>query len=125
MGPESRRILLATVLSVGILIAWQVIFPPAKKSPPPQKPVATQPAPAASGGEPGAAPAAPAPTPAPALAPTTPEETVRLSSAEFDVTLSSHGGGLKSVVLKGDKFRREVQDRTVQIDLIRLTEGQA
>jgi YidC/Oxa1 family membrane protein insertase len=122
LGPESRRILLATVVSVGILIAWQFLNPAPKKPVEAQreKPVATQPAtPTAGESKPGSPVA-----PAPALAPETPEETVTLTSAEFDVTFSSHGGGLKSIVLKGDKFRREVEGRTVQIDLVTLTKGQ-
>lgn len=123
MGPDTRRILLATVASVGILLAWQFFFPAPKAPvpPPSQQPVATQPAaPGSAAPPPGAAPA-PA---APALPPETPEQTVTLASGEFDVTLSSHGGGVKSVLLKGEKFRRETDGRTIQIDLIRLTEGQ-
>ena len=41
MGPDNRRILVATVASVAILIVWQVLFPP-KRPPPPRTRFAPQ-----------------------------------------------------------------------------------
>lgn len=121
---DNRRVLFATVLSVGILILWQVLFP-AKKAPPPPPPASSAPAEAAkapAAPAPGApAPAAPA---APAPAPDAPEELVRLDGAGFEATFTSHGGALRSFVLEGDKFRREVDGKEVQVDLVRVARGQ-
>jgi YidC/Oxa1 family membrane protein insertase len=118
---DSRRILVATVLSVGVLILWQVLFPPAKRAPPPPPAPAGETAkapPAAPTGAP-AAPAVPAPPP------DAPEERVTLDGNGFDATFTSHGGALRSLVLEGPKFRRDEGDRKdVQIDLVRVTEGQ-
>ncbi len=47
-----------------------------------------------------------------------------LDGPEFTVTLSSNGGALKHVVLKGRKYRREEDGKTSQIDLVRIAEGQ-
>jgi len=125
LGNDTRRILIATVLSVAVVFAWQKFF-----APPPPPPVAAP----AEGSKPAtpeaplqakappAQPAAPAPAPAPP--PGAPEETVALESTEFTATLSSWGGGLQHLVLKGDKFRREQDGRTVQIDLVRIAPGQ-
>ncbi len=115
---DNRRILFATVLSVGILVLWQVIFPPKKgpEVPPPAAPQAAAPAPA-----PGAAPAAPA---VPAPAPDAPEEVVTLEGQGFRAAFTSHGGALKSLVLEGEKFRRVQEKKDVQVDLVRLAHGQ-
>jgi len=119
---DNRRILVATVLSVGVLILWQVLFPPAKKPPapppaPPSAEVAKAPA-AAQPGAPGAAPAVPAPPP------DAPEERVTLQGKGFEATFTSHGGALRSFVLEGVKFRREEHGKDVQVDLVRITAGQ-
>jgi len=124
LGPENRRILVATVLSVGILILWQVLFPPPKRPPapaarPPAETVPAAPAPAPSAA---AAPAGPA---APAVPLNTPEELTVLEGDGFAATLTSHGGALRHLVLKGDKFKRDEKGAVVPIDLVRITEGQA
>jgi YidC/Oxa1 family membrane protein insertase len=121
VGPDNRRILVAAAVSVAILLLWQVLFPP-PKPPPPQKP-----APAAARTE-TAAPApqpAPGPSPAPASSPVAagPEELVVLETAEFRATLTSHGGALRSFVLKGPKFRHEVDGKTVPVELVRVAPG--
>ncbi len=121
MGPDSRRILLATVVSVGILLGWQLLFPPPK--PPPPKPAeVTQAQPAGQPPAPGAQqPGAPA---VPAPAPDAPEETVVLRGDGFTATLSTHGGALQHLVLDGEKFRRDVDGKEVQIDLVHVSPGQ-
>src|SRR5690348_3480704 len=67
---EQRNLLLAIVLSVGILIGFQFLFekvmPP---KPPPPAPVATQPAPATANTQAGAVAPAPATTPGAAETP--------------------------------------------------------
>jgi YidC/Oxa1 family membrane protein insertase len=124
VGTDNRRILVATVASVAILVLWQVLFPPPKPAPPAQRPVAAEearPAAAAPGapGVPAAAPALPAPQA------DAPEETVRLAGQGFAVVLTSHGGAVRSLVLEGEKFRREgAKGATTQVDLVHVTAGQ-
>jgi YidC/Oxa1 family membrane protein insertase len=116
---DNRRILYATVLSVGILVLWQFLFPPKKEeAPPATAPQAAAPAPAPAQGPVPATPAVPAP------APDAPEEVVTLAGDGFRATFTSHGGALKSLVLEGHKFRREQEKKDVQIDLVRVARGQ-
>jgi YidC/Oxa1 family membrane protein insertase len=120
LGPDTRRILVATVASVAILMLWQFMQPkpPAK---PPAPAAETQKAPAGAPAQP-AAPSAPPVAPPP---PSAPEETVRLAGSGFEATLTSHGGAVKSFALQGDKFRRETgKGKAVQIDLVRVTDEQ-
>lgn len=119
MGPDNRRILVAAVVSVAILLLWQVLFPTPKAPPAPAKP-----APAEVKAEP--AEKVPPPTPAtPTAAPVAagPEELVALETDEFRATLTSHGGALRSLVLKGKKFQHEVNGKTVPVDLVRVGPG--
>jgi YidC/Oxa1 family membrane protein insertase len=122
VGHDNRRILLATVASVAILVIWQYLFPAKKPAPAPAKPEVAQtaPAPTAPGAPPGpAAPAVPAPPP------DAPEETAKLAGPGFEAILTSHGGAVKSLVLQGEKFRREVKGgKTEQVDLVRVTPAQ-
>jgi YidC/Oxa1 family membrane protein insertase len=120
VGPDSRRILTAAILSVAILLGWQLLFPQQPKPPPasPRPPVAA-PAPAAPPGTagPAAAPAAP-PAPAAEPGPAAPEELVMLETADFRATFTSRGGALKSYLLKSPKYLREVSGRTEPVDLV-------
>jgi YidC/Oxa1 family membrane protein insertase len=119
---DSKRTLLAMTLAIGVLIAWQFIFP---AKPPPAPPsgatpqqTAAPPQQAAAPG--GGAPAAPVPAPVAAA----PEETVKLQGERFHAVLSTHGGGLRHLVLEGEKFQREHDGKTSPIDLVRIAEGQ-
>jgi len=119
---DNRRVLVATVLSVAILILWQVVFPPQKKAaaPAPQTVEAAKPA-----TPPPAAPGAAAPVPAvPAPPPDAPEELVTLHGKGFAATFTSHGGAVRSLVLEGKKFLRAEHGKDVQIDLVRVSAGQ-
>jgi YidC/Oxa1 family membrane protein insertase len=119
VGPESRRLLLAMVLSIGLIMAWQLLFPQT-----PQAPAGPAPAqPAAPAGQPGApAPAAAPQVPAPPA--DAPEEIVTLQGDGFRVELTSRGGAIRHVVLESEKFKREQAGQTVPIDLVRVAEGQ-
>ncbi len=122
MGPDNRRIVIATVASVAILIIWQYMQP----KPPPAKPrpaevAQSERAPAAAGTQPGAGPAVPA---VPAPPPNAPEELVKLAGRGFDAVLTSHGGAVKSFVLQGEKFRHEVKGKAEQFDLVHVTKDQ-
>jgi YidC/Oxa1 family membrane protein insertase len=56
--------------------------------------------------------------------PDAPEELVVLESAELRATFTSHGGALKSLVLKADKFRRQEGKDAAPVELVRVTAGQ-
>jgi YidC/Oxa1 family membrane protein insertase len=114
---------MATVLSVGILILWQVFFPPPKPHAPPPAP---RPAPeAAKPATPAQPPAGAAAAPAvPAPPPDAPEERVTLKGQGFEATFTSHGGALAGFLLEGEKFRRDEHGKEVQVDLVRVTAGQ-
>jgi YidC/Oxa1 family membrane protein insertase len=123
LGPENRRVLIATVLSVAVLIIWQFVFPPPKPKPAAPKP--PEAAETAKAPAPSAPPAPEAAVPeAPAVPVDTPEELVTLDGDGFDAVLTSHGGALKELVLEGEKFRRDREGKPVQIDLVRVAEGQ-
>jgi YidC/Oxa1 family membrane protein insertase len=118
LGPENRRVLIATVLSVAVLLAWQFLFPSPKPRPAAPKPPAAETAKAPAPGVP------PAPEAAPAVPVDTPEELVKLAGHEFHVVLTSHGGALKEFVLEGEKFRRDREGKPVQLDLVRVAKEQ-
>jgi YidC/Oxa1 family membrane protein insertase len=120
VGTDYRRILLATVASVAILMLWQYLQPkPAPRAPKPAE--TSQTSKAAPAPPPAAAPAAPA---VPAPPPDMPEETVKLAGSGFEAVLTSHGGAVKSFVLLGEKLKREDKGKAVQIDLVRVTPSQ-
>jgi YidC/Oxa1 family membrane protein insertase len=125
VGPDNKRILIAALVSVAILMLWQVAFPPPKPAPkPPEMPAATAPAAAEKPAAPAPA-AVPPPAPAPAAVPAGPEELAVLETADFRATLTSQGGALKSFVLKGSKFQHDVGGKTVPLDLVHVAPGQA
>ncbi len=116
MGPDSRRILVAALVSVAILVLWQLLFKPAPAPPPPAAPAAK------------VQPKAPAPAPEPAVPPPradVPEETAVLETAEFRATFTSRGGALRSFELKNPKFQQEEKGATRAVDLVRVAPGSA
>jgi YidC/Oxa1 family membrane protein insertase len=83
---DTRRLLLAFLLSLGVILLWYTVFPPPKPVPPkpapavPEKPVAPSPAPApAQEAAPGTAAATPA---APAPPPSAPREQIEAAGEE-------------------------------------------
>jgi YidC/Oxa1 family membrane protein insertase len=125
LGPENRRVLVATVVSVAIIIVWQ-LTPWGRQQKPTPKPAqpAAETAREAQPATPPPSAAAPAPAPAPAVPADAPEELVTLDGDGFKVVLTSHGGALRHVELEGEKFRRQEGGRAVQIDLVRVAPGQ-
>ena len=126
MGPDNRRVLIATIASVAIIILWQLTpwGRPAKQPPRPaqQTSEAAKPQPATPEAP---SPSAPAQQAAPAPVPVNaPEELASLVGGGFRVVLSSHGGALKEVQLEGKKFQRDVGGRLEPINLVRVAEGQ-
>jgi len=124
LGPDNRRIIIATVASVAILIIWQYTqpkAPPAKPRPPEVTQSERAAAPGSQPSGPGAGPAVPA---VPAPPPNAPEELVKLAGSGFDAVLTSHGGAVKSFVLQGEKFRHEVKGKAEQFDLVRVAKDQ-
>jgi len=116
VGPDNRRILIATVASVAILVLWQLVFKPPEA--PRAKPVA------ASAANTVAVVPATAPVPAVVPVPEAPEERITLRGEAFAVTLSSHGGSLAKVELLGPKFRHDRGGQAIPIDLIHVDKGQ-
>ncbi len=125
MTPESRRILIATTLALGILFLFQWVLPQkagrqAPDAGAPQAPaesVAASPAPAATALTPGK------PGPPPTAVASAPEETVTLENEALKAIFSTDGGALKSLQLKGRKFQQEVGGKETQVDLVRSAPG--
>ncbi|MGB8932639.1 MAG: membrane protein insertase YidC [Anaeromyxobacteraceae bacterium] len=119
MSSDNRRLLVATVVSIVVVVFWQLVVAP-KKQPPVARPqaVAAQGSKgpstttaAASGGAVAVA--------AGAVAPDAPEERITLDGKDFTAVVSSHGGVLASLALKGEKFVEDKGGKTVPIDLVR------
>jgi YidC/Oxa1 family membrane protein insertase len=128
---DNKRLVLAIGLCIGVLVLWNVAFPPAKNPPaPPPAPVAgqTTPAPAVQPAQPGApgAPAAPAGTgtAAPAAAPVAnrPERLVELQTPEVRFVFSSLGGTLVHAQLREKQFLDKTDDPTSGHDVVRTLE---
>jgi YidC/Oxa1 family membrane protein insertase len=120
VSSDNRRLLVATVASIAVVVFWQLVFPP-KKVPQPVAgaiPAAEQ----VAKGEatvPGGAAAPGGTAPAAAAAVDAPEELVTLDGGDFVAVVSSHGGALASVTMKGPKFVEDKGGKTVPIDLVR------
>jgi YidC/Oxa1 family membrane protein insertase len=120
LGSDNRRLLVATVASIAIVVFWQLLFPPPKAVPSkgPEAAVALKGSTHDSGATADASKAAPIPAPAP-VAVDAAEELVVLEGNGFTATVSSHGGTLASVALKGKKFVEDRAGKTQPIDLVR------
>ncbi|MGE5347599.1 MAG: membrane protein insertase YidC [Acidithiobacillales bacterium] len=117
---DTKRLVLALVLSAAILIVWTLLFP----QPPKPAPTGTTPVPAATAAAPTAVerppePMAKAPVATAPRARVTPisapaEETVAVDTSLYRATLTNRGGALRSFTLKG------FQDATGKpLDLVR------
>jgi YidC/Oxa1 family membrane protein insertase len=124
LGPDNRRVLVATIASVAIIILWQLTPWGRPQKPPPRPAQQTSEAAKPQTAAP-AAPSVPAQQAAPAPVPVNaPEELATLEGVGFRVMLTSHGGAVKEVHLEGEKFRRDVGGRLEQIDLVHVADGQ-
>lgn len=115
-----KRVIVAVVLCVAVLVLWSKFFPAPHAPPPPPAPAATAPA----------APSLPPATPAPeapaanAPAPTNrPEERVVLDSPDQRFVLSSRGGTLQQARLKDARFLEHAGDPLSGHDIIRVQQG--
>jgi YidC/Oxa1 family membrane protein insertase len=105
---DEKRLLIAALLSVAVIVVWQLLFPPPE---PPRRPAPTPSAAEARAraGDAGAPPAPPAPAPGaagasavPSAAPAAPREPVAATAEE-------------RVVLENDALRAELTNRGVQL----------
>jgi YidC/Oxa1 family membrane protein insertase len=126
VSTDSRRVLLATVISVAILSAFIGL----QSRNAPQRGASPADAGTASGATAAPSPAAPAAAPSAAAAPVAPvpaapEETAVLDTPELKATFSTLGGALRSLELKGVKFRRQGKgDDEAPVNLVHVTDGQ-
>ncbi|MDX2290568.1 MAG: membrane protein insertase YidC [Hyphomicrobiaceae bacterium] len=117
--PEnSTNLLLAIALSMGVLIAWQIMFPPPK----PVAPVATQTSTQQTGVAPVGGPASSAGGPIPgvgvAAAPAV-EQTprIRVETPSLDGSINLKGGRIDDLTLKG--YRVKADPKSPQIELLK------
>jgi YidC/Oxa1 family membrane protein insertase len=123
LGTDTRRFLLAFVLSIAVMLAWSFFF----AKPPQRQPGQGGPAPTQAqrpAEKPAAAPGGASQPVAALPAPGAPEETATLRGDGFVATFSSWGGGVKDLTLTDQKFRRKEGNEVVPIDLVRVAEGQ-
>src|SRR5688572_18980193 len=102
MEDQGKRLLLAIALALGILFAWQIVFPPDKPADKPKKtdvPAEVERSPESPVGQPieGAAPVA-----APGE-----EKRVTVDGANVLIELSNKGGKIVSWKLKDPKYARD------------------
>ncbi len=119
---DNRRLLLVVVLSVAVLVGWNLLFAPAPAPPPPAAaPAAPAPASLPTGGPAPVAEIGPAAAPAvpeePQIAGTV-EERVVLENGEVRAEFTSRGGELVSYTLK-----RQLGSDGEPLDLVRRREG--
>lgn len=101
MENQGKRLLVAVALALGVMLLWNVVFPPDKKAPPPPEDVAaTLVKPTSTVGISTEAPPPAAPEPGP-------ENTITLTYPGFTATFSDRIGGLVSWKLADDRFEKD------------------
>ena len=115
MPDESKRLLIAVFLCLGILFVWQAFF-----APPPPKPGAADAAsdakkPAATDGQASGSPAGPA---AGTRAPAGPETRLTYRGRRYQAEVSSRGGALGSYRLLGHNYREWRDGKEIPVDLV-------
>lgn len=108
---ENKRVILAVVLSLAVLVGWNFLFPPQHQAPKPDQkhPAQTQSAPQQ---------AKPAPAKAedlPAFAPT-PGKKITVATPLYTAVFNSSGGVLERFELK--KYRQTIEPNSPPVDLV-------
>jgi YidC/Oxa1 family membrane protein insertase len=117
---ENRRLIIAVLLSIGVLFAWSKLFPP---TPPPHPAVtATAPETAAHDTTGGAAPAG-TPEGAPGTLGTEPEQQLELRTPDVRFVFSSLGGTLRGAQLLDPKYRAHAGDPDSGRELVTVREA--
>jgi YidC/Oxa1 family membrane protein insertase len=106
MQDQGKRLLLAVALALGVMFAWNLIFPGPKEDPQDKPPattgqaVAVDETPSSVGVTPDGKPAVPPKT-------LGPEELIQLAYTNVEVSFSNHGGVLKSWHLTERRYDRD------------------
>ncbi len=117
---DTRRLLLATLLSVAVLILWQQLFP-APERPPTPPPVSEAPAAAPPTAEPSAGPVAAAPEEAPPVAPAMPEAAPEALPAPEPIEAASE----QRLTLESDSYQAVFSNRGAVLVSLRLKQHSA
>jgi YidC/Oxa1 family membrane protein insertase len=112
-----KRVILAVVLCVAVLMLWSKFFPPPKPPPAQQQPAAAT----APAGSPPPAPSAGASPSAPAGA-AKPEKLVELDTPDVQFVFTSAGGRLLHARLRAAKFLAHAGDPSSGQDLVNTTD---
>jgi YidC/Oxa1 family membrane protein insertase len=114
-----KRLIIAVILSIGILVVWSKAFPP--PAPPPAKTEAVPTAPAPAAPPRSSAPAAPGGAPAAQVA-AGPERLVELPGKDVVFELSTTGGTLRSARLTEKRFLAKADDPHSGHELVTTTD---
>jgi len=117
MPDESKRLLVAVFLCLGILFVWQSFFAP-EPPPPDAKKEASEETPSGGVHTPPGESAAPTVPESAGPAVSGAESTARFKGQRYEAILTSHGGALKSYKLTDSRFREERNGEEVPIDLV-------
>ena len=120
MQEQGKRLLLAVALALGVMMLWQVIFPPKKDEPAPttgsgsgsavQKQTTVPTSHVGETDQPATTATPNTPTPAGPVAPATPrsaEQVIELKYPSFVATFSSYGGTLTGWRLTDSRYERD------------------
>lgn len=130
---SSKRVILAVVLSLGILMAWQYLFAP--KSPPPRPDAARAGSGSTPGSQPASQPSAEAPSSRPASQPASQPagagprardlegEHLTLKRAGFSATFTTTGAALRHFVLHDPRYQELRDGKLRPVDLVRTAPG--
>lgn len=113
---SNKRLILTVLLSVGIILGFQALYPRiAGKGQEPSTAAEAPPAPAPEGTAVEAPPAGGA-APAAPVAPNAPEQRTTLRTDALALTFSNHGAGLVQAELQGRKGKRQGGEEAPQVD---------
>jgi len=120
---NEKRVLVALAVALAVALGYAFLAP--KLGGTPGSDEQTSSAPSRQEGRPRAEPTephrpAPAAPPAPALSPAArpPARTAHLEGRDFEAAITTRGATLSSFRLRGRKYRRTIDGRTAQVDLV-------